>query len=104
MREWTERDELRVQLARMTAEKDARIRERDAAWTERDELRVQLARMTAEKDARIRERDAAWTERDELRVQLANARYTLWTAIAAGASAIISLITTAVTVYWHYHP
>jgi len=66
-----ERSEACAQLDRVTAEKDARLRERDAAITERDEALAQLARITEEKEARLRERDVAITERDGARNQLA---------------------------------
>jgi hypothetical protein len=64
--------ETSAQLARIAAEKEARLGERDAAITERDEARVQLARVTAEKEDRLKERDVAITERDEARDQLAH--------------------------------
>jgi SAM-dependent methyltransferase len=66
----TERDELREQLHRIEKEKEARLHERDAALQERDEVRAQLRRLEEEKEARIRERDAAMQERDKTHAQL----------------------------------
>jgi hypothetical protein len=48
--------------------------------------------------------EAAREQSEAAKTAAATARYTLWAAIGAVGSAVISLITTGAVIYWHYHP